>query len=54
MPVCIQVFVEFIPHYAVADLSKYTFPTMVKGLCVLGSGELQYWRQSAEVTYVDC
>ena len=53
MPVCIQVNVQFIPHNAVADWSKYTFPTRVKGLCVFGSGEFQYRRQSAEVNYVD-
>ena len=41
MPACIQVFVEFIPHYAVADSSKYTFPVTVKGLRVLCSGDGQ-------------
>ena len=39
MPVCLQLFVQSIPHYAVADSSKYTFQFTVKGLCALGSGD---------------
>jgi hypothetical protein len=41
MPVCIQMSVPFIPHYAVTDSSKYTFRITVKGLCVLGYGDSQ-------------
>ena len=43
MSVCLQLFVQFIPHFAVADSSKYTFQITVKGLCALGSGDSKFF-----------
>ena len=34
---------EFISYYAVPDSRKYTFPFTVKGLCVLGYDDSQYF-----------